>query len=177
MAKSEYESGPASDQVARLAAVYKARYPWADLASADIAMRIYSAAASSKAAQVRFFKVNGIERSHARYTVLRLLFFSDGRPVSQREIGEQTRATSANITYLIDGLEREGLVERVQDPQDKRFSYVRLTPAGHELAAMLVPKMVQHMNELLENFTPEEKQEFIRLLEKYERNAEASYQE
>jgi DNA-binding MarR family transcriptional regulator len=172
--KNDY-SGPAPDQVSKLAAVYKARYPWADQEAADIAMRIFVAAAVGKAAQVRLFKMSGIERTHARYTVLRLLFFADGRPVSQREIGEQTRATSANITYLIDGLESEGLVERVQDPQDRRFSYVKLTPDGHELAAMLVPKMVEHMNDLLSNFSSEEKEEFIRLLEKYQRNAEASY--
>jgi DNA-binding MarR family transcriptional regulator len=118
-----------------------------------------------------------MERSIARYTILRILHFSDGRLISQKEIGDQTRATSANVTYLIDGLVGEGLVERVQDEEDRRFSYVRLTPAGEELAATLVPLMVEFMHGAFEGFSDEEKETFIRLLEKYRRNSEKRYVE
>jgi DNA-binding MarR family transcriptional regulator len=119
--------------------------------------------------------MQGVERSMARYTVLRILYFADGRLISQKEIGDQTRATSANVTYLIDGLEREGLVERVQDPQDRRFSYVRLTPEGEALAASLVPLMVEFMDHLLRGFSEDEKRTFIDLLARVQANAETSY--
>ena len=138
-------------------------------------MRLTSTSVLQRAAQMRLFKSKGQERSIARYTILRILYFSDGRLISQKEIGDQTRATSANVTYLIDGLVGEGLVERVQDEEDRRFSYVRLTPAGQELAATLVPIMVEFMNGAADGFSEEEKATLIRLLEKFRRNAENRY--
>lgn len=173
----EGSSGPAAHSIEDVARQYKERYPWGDQASMEIVMRMASTAALQRAAQLRLFRSKGQERSIARYTILRILYFAEGRLISQKEIGDQTRATSANVTYLIDGLVGEGLVERVQDEEDRRFSYVRLTPAGEELAATLVPIMVEFMNGALEGFTEEEKATFIRLLEKYRRNAENRYLE
>lgn len=42
------------------------------------------------------------------------------------QLGVKPPAASA----MIDSLEREGLVERVPDPEDRRSTYVRLTTAG-----------------------------------------------
>jgi DNA-binding MarR family transcriptional regulator len=177
MNEPQETSGPAANSIQDVAQKYKERYDWGDQASMEIVMRLTSTSALQRAAQLRLFKSKGQERSIARYTILRILFFSDGRLISQKEIGDQTRATSANVTYLIDGLVGEGLVERVQDEEDRRFSYVRLTPAGQELAATLVPIMVEFMNGALEGFSEEEKVTFIRLLEKYRHNAENRYVE
>ena len=175
MSDSNETSGPAPDSIQAVASKYKERFPSGDRASMEIVMRLTSTSALQRAAQLRLFRSKGQERSMARYTILRILHFSDGRLVSQKEIGDQTRATSANVTYLIDGLVGEGLVERVQDEEDRRFSYVRLTPAGQELASQLVPIMVEFMNGALEGFTEDEKTTFITLLEKFRRNAENRY--
>lgn len=177
MSDIQESSGPAPDSIQEVAHEYKQRYDWGDEASMEIVMRLTSTSALQRAAQIRLFRSKGQERSIARYTILRILYFSGGRLISQKEIGDQTRATSANVTYLIDGLVGEGLVERVQDEEDRRFSYVRLTPAGEELAAQLVPIMVEFMNGATEGFTEEEKIAFIRLLDKFKRNAETRYLE
>lgn len=170
-------AGPAADAIHSVAQQYKERYPWGDEPSMEIVMRLASNYATLRGAQARLFKKKGHERSIARYTILRILYFSDGKLISQKQIGDQTRATSANVTYLIDGLVGEGLVERVQDEDDRRFSYVRLTPDGQQLAASLVPIMVEFMNGALQGFTEEEKSTFIRLLEKYRTNAENRFRE
>ncbi|MET9615608.1 MarR family winged helix-turn-helix transcriptional regulator [Kitasatospora indigofera] len=50
-------------------------------------------------------------------------------------IGELARAagvSSRNITGLVDTLERDSLVRRVQDQQDRRSVRVLITPAGQE---------------------------------------------
>jgi DNA-binding MarR family transcriptional regulator len=177
MAEVQESSGPAPDSIDDVAQKYKERFPWGDQASMEIVMRLTATSALQRAAQLRLFRSKGQERSIARYTILRILYFSEGRLISQKEIGDQTRATSANVTYLIDGLVGEGLVERVQDEEDRRFSYVRLTPAGEGLASTLVPIMVEFMNGAVEGFSEEEKTTFIRLLEKYRRNAESRYLE
>jgi DNA-binding MarR family transcriptional regulator len=46
------------------------------------------------------------------------------------ELADQLEVTPRNITGLIDHLERDGLVERIDDPDDRRLTYARLTPAG-----------------------------------------------
>lgn len=54
-----------------------------------------------------------------------------------REISERLMVTGGNVTGLTDSLERDGLVRREPDPDDRRASRVRLTAAGRsQFAAM-----------------------------------------
>src|SRR5688500_18539392 len=53
------------------------------------------------------------------------------------ELSKRMMVTGGNITGITDLLEREGLVERVGDPADRRAWLVRLTRAGRKgFAAM-----------------------------------------
>jgi DNA-binding MarR family transcriptional regulator len=56
------------------------------------------------------------------------------------ELAERLDVTPRNVTGLIDHLERDGLVERVDDPDDRRSTYAQLTSAGGKrLEAMRAP--------------------------------------
>ena len=46
------------------------------------------------------------------------------------ELSKRMMVTGGNVTGITDMLEREGLVERVDDPDDRRAWLVKLTPAG-----------------------------------------------
>lgn len=46
------------------------------------------------------------------------------------ELARRAAMTNAAMTELIDQCEAQGLVERAQDPADKRVRIVRFTPAG-----------------------------------------------
>ena len=46
------------------------------------------------------------------------------------ELSKRMMVTGGNVTGITDGLSQEGLVERVDDPDDRRAWVVRLTPAG-----------------------------------------------
>ncbi len=46
------------------------------------------------------------------------------------ELSRHLMVTGGSITGLTDQLEREGLVQREQSPQDRRAFVLRLTPAG-----------------------------------------------
>jgi DNA-binding MarR family transcriptional regulator len=46
------------------------------------------------------------------------------------ELSKRMMVTGGNVTGITDMLEQEGLVERVDDPDDRRAWLVRLTPAG-----------------------------------------------
>jgi len=53
------------------------------------------------------------------------------------ELGRRMMVTGGNVTGITDLLEKEGLVERVADPADRRAWLVRLTPAGRRSFAAM----------------------------------------
>src|SRR5260370_25358088 len=64
---------------------------------------------------------------------LHVLFTLAAAPQHQLPLGEladRLDVTPRNVTGLIAHLERDGLVERIDDPNDRRLTYPRLTPAG-----------------------------------------------
>ena len=69
-------------------------------------------------------------------------------------------------------LARDGLVERVDDPQDKRSRLISLTP----LAAKRLPKakllMDAHVEQALTGFSPEEIEQLTALLLRVDANVE-----
>jgi len=57
--------------------------------------------------------------------------------LKMRELSQRLMVTGGNVTGLTDSLERDGLVRREPDPDDRRASRVRLTAAGRsQFAAM-----------------------------------------
>lgn len=51
---------------------------------------------------------------------------------SQTELAKQLGVDRTVMVYLVDDLERAGLVERLPDPNDRRSRLIRSTPAGVE---------------------------------------------
>ncbi|MGD0879963.1 MAG: MarR family transcriptional regulator [Acidimicrobiales bacterium] len=56
------------------------------------------------------------------------------RPLSMRELGTLLGVDPPNLTTVVDGLERAGLVERQAHPTDRRVKLVVATPEGEALA-------------------------------------------
>ena len=83
--------------------------------------------------------------------------------------------TSGNLSRLLDGLEADGLIARRTNPQDRRFSFIMLTPAGQELCAGLMPAVGALANQMLEGFSAEEKAMLLNLLGRFKRNADTVY--
>jgi DNA-binding MarR family transcriptional regulator len=50
------------------------------------------------------------------------------------ELAERSRLAKQTMTTMVRLVERDGLVERVPDPDDRRATLVRLTPRGRSLA-------------------------------------------
>ena len=53
-----------------------------------------------------------------------------GGPLALRELAERQCCVRSNITQLVDRLEKDGLVRRRSDPDDRRSVKAALTPAG-----------------------------------------------
>ena len=87
-------------------------------------------------------------------------------PLSQRRLAEKILRSSGNLTMVIDNLERDGLVRRERDPNDRRVMIVILTKAGENLIRDLLPTHVRGLTTLFGALEAEEIEELGRLSRK-----------
>jgi DNA-binding MarR family transcriptional regulator len=59
-----------------------------------------------------------------------LIAIDDRVPLSQQEVARRLGVDRTTMVDLVDELEAKGLVQRRQDPADRRRNVVALTPAG-----------------------------------------------
>ncbi|MET7680430.1 MarR family transcriptional regulator [Streptomyces sp. NPDC005423] len=69
--------------------------------------------------------------SVARLRTLRMLARAQ-QPLRMRDLSEMTGVAARTTTSIVDSLERDGLVERVRHPHDRRAFLLRLTDRGRE---------------------------------------------
>jgi MarR family 2-MHQ and catechol resistance regulon transcriptional repressor len=91
----------------------------------------------------------------------------EGLPLS--EIGRRLVVTKANITGLMDRLERQELIRRDTDAPDRRVIRACITPKGAELLERALPERERALSDLLVVLSLEEKTEIIELLTKLRR--------
>lgn len=155
---------------------YLLKYPDADATAIEITFRLGAAFAAMRASTQRLLASLGHERAAGRMGVLRTLYFAPHRSMSQNEIGSHMNVTSGSITYIVDSLERDGLVNRSTHPTDRRVTSVELSDEGTVLVESVVPTLIDHFVSLSSGFTEHEKQTLCRLLVNYRQTAAAMYQ-
>jgi DNA-binding MarR family transcriptional regulator len=62
-----------------------------------------------------------------------LLMIEASPRVRQTTLAEALRVKPSNMAVLLGGLEQDGLIRRVEDPDNRRANVLRLTPAGRAL--------------------------------------------
>jgi DNA-binding MarR family transcriptional regulator len=111
----------------------------------------------------RAFKDVGYSAAHWR--VLLQLVQADA-PLSLSVLAERLGVVKSNATQLIDRMEADGLVSRVLDPTDRRAVLAQVTEEGlrRYRAGMQALHVVEQ--ELLEEFTLQERTQLVDLLER-----------
>ena len=102
----------------------------------------------------RFMDDAGLSPSQAG--TLMHLFHSQACGVS--DIAENLGITVAASSQLVDRLVGEGLLERTEDPNDRRFKLVSITPKARDLIEAGIETRTVWMEQLTETLTPEEQQ-------------------
>lgn len=90
------------------------------------------------------------------------LMGNDGCLLSR--MGQGLLLDKSAITGLVDRLEKKGMIERRDDPADRRARRLHLTAAGRDVAAKAVPVVRQLNRAIKEGFSPEEIAVFSRVL-------------
>jgi MarR family 2-MHQ and catechol resistance regulon transcriptional repressor len=169
----EFDPGTASENLAaKDAARFKNRVPWVDETAIEANMAVANTSAAIMNAFHERIETVGEGKANGRNRILRLIYLTRPERLAQGEIGRELSVTSANVTYLIDGMVREGLVNRLVNPNDRRMTFVELTPKGEELAERIVPVIGTFMGEVVGCLSDAEKKQLNHLLERVRCNAE-----
>lgn len=102
-----------------------------------------------------------------RLSVLMALNAMPDKSMALSEIGDYLTVTRPNVTGLVDGLVEEGLVERVDHPEDRRVILARLTRAGREFLEWFVPQHFKNVRVLMSSLTREEQRQLVSILDKF----------
>ena len=102
--------------------------------------------------------------THSQFAVLEALFHLG--PLSQGELGQKILKSNANLTTVVDSLEKKQLVMRDRSARDRRVVTVTLTDEGEELIASVFPRHAEIVAQKFEVLTHEEKVQLGALLKK-----------
>jgi MarR family transcriptional regulator for hemolysin len=97
-------------------------------------------------------------------TWLILVSLKSGTPETQRQLADAVGIRGATLTHHLEGLERNGLVARERDPNNRRVQKVVLTDAGEEAFQRMLGAVVAFDSELRDGFSDKELETLRKLL-------------
>ena len=87
-------------------------------------------------------------------------------PLSQQTLSQKILSSKGNITMIIDNLEKQSLVKRTTDPNDRRVAMIQLTPTGKAFINKIMPEHIKKIITMMSVLTADEMKELSRLCKK-----------
>ncbi len=107
-----------------------------------------------------------LKREGASLAQLKLLLFIErGQAVRSIDISEAFGFAPRTVTEALDALEREGLVRREPDPNDRRAKRISITAAGRVVIRNADPAKKAMTGQIFEILSPSDAQTLQRLLD------------
>ncbi|HEX2198711.1 MAG TPA: MarR family transcriptional regulator [Burkholderiales bacterium] len=91
--------------------------------------------------------------------------------LKMNELSRLLMVTGGNVTGVVDQLEGEGLVERFDEPADRRAFRIHLTKAGERSFAEMARAHEEWIVELFDGMSKREQDELLKLLAKVKQHA------
>jgi DNA-binding MarR family transcriptional regulator len=110
----------------------------------------------------------GLHLTTKQWILLHILHENDGRP--QNELAIITERDKASLVRLINNMEKNMLVIRVQDQNDKRVNRIYLSKKGRKVYATAVPEIHRAYREIEDGITQQEIEQTILILQKLLQN-------
>lgn len=107
--------------------------------------------------------------SSGEFAILEALYHKG--PLLLGEVQRKILVSSGGVTYLVDRLEKQGLVERRDCPEDRRARYAALTEAGTALMEGIFPSHAQAIEAAVAGLTSPEQATAAGLLKRLGRTA------
>ena len=91
--------------------------------------------------------------------------------LKMNELSRLLMVTGGNVTGVVDQLEKEGMVERLDEPADRRAFRIRLTRSGDKTFAEMARAHERWVVELLAGLSGRERDDLLKLLAKLKSHA------
>ncbi len=145
---------------------FSARYPDADPAAVLTFLKLLRVSSDLSMALDNF--LDGYGLLQGRWWVLILLMREQNLTSTPSELAEKAGVSRATMTGLIDGLQREGLVQRLEDGEDRRKYTIKLTSAGQAKLDAVMPDYYRRVSQLMKPVSGRQREVLVtclRLLE------------
>ncbi|MHC4616508.1 MAG: MarR family winged helix-turn-helix transcriptional regulator [Planctomycetota bacterium] len=128
-------------------------------------LNIYYTASCLKKRADEFFRDFGL--TDVQFNVMMLLQYQSGRQggLSQAELSDMMLVNRANITSLIDRMEKAGLVVRTDAPDDRRYNIVKMTGRGRKLFSKVEPLYAKQVQRIMAVVKKPEQKRLVAMLE------------
>jgi len=93
------------------------------------------------------------------------------------EIAEKLSVSRATITGLLDGLEKDGYIERQAHPDDRRALSIHLTECGKAFLEKVLPEHYRRVAGLMAHLSDDERRQLVALLTKVAQGKDALYED
>lgn len=100
--------------------------------------------------------------------ILEYLYENDG--AVQKDIAKSCLIEQATVTSILARMEKNELIIRKVDPDNRRFQFVYLTEKGKVEAKFVIESFAKLENNALKDFTDEEKMQFVNFLNRVNKN-------
>lgn len=105
-----------------------------------------------------------------QFSILDVLYCLGNLTVSA--IKAKTLASSGNLTLVLKNMERDGLINRIACPEDKRSYRFSITSKGRAVFESVLPAHRQELEALYGIFSQEEREVLINLLKRFKEVAQ-----
>ncbi len=118
-----------------------------------------------------FFDVlqeNGINMTPEQFLVMDILW--DEQSISQQKIADIIKKDKNSVTKFIDSLEKNKLVTRTVDKNDRRINKIELTEEGMALEKKTTEIAIKFMNDTVEGINENDLDTFAKVLQQMNKN-------
>jgi len=112
--------------------------------------------------------------STAQWFLLRVLWEEEG--LSQRELSERVNTTEPTTQSALLRMERQGIIRRAKNPDDRRANRIYLTPKGRKLEAAMIPYAIEVNRVARDGLDDAEIETLKRLINKVRANLKSEIQ-
>ena len=87
-------------------------------------------------------------------------------PPCPKDVEETFRLSHPTVSGILSRLEQKGFVELRPDPDDRRCKRIWVLPKGMECHEVMRSTILSNEERMVQNFTPEEREQFLSLLKR-----------
>jgi DNA-binding MarR family transcriptional regulator len=143
--------------------------------SMDKPIRSGSVRLSKKLTRIINLQLKPFGITTEQWSVLRTLSESD--EITQKELSERADKDQATLTKILDLLEKNEFIERVQNPSDRRSFLIKITNKGTELVKDVAPFLEEIFEKIIHKIDADKLAIFKEVSLSLEKNIESLLEE